>query len=331
MKNLITALKLFLVAALFAFSTQVATAKAHMVITGNGQHRFEVDNHWAQFPDGNPLGSTHGGVAIDKNGKVYVTTNQDRGIAIFGTDGKYLGSLGEEYAGSHSLQIREEYGVEYLYAAHLSAQRIIKVDLQGKLVMEIKDTPEQPIPETFKGLTGVTVGPDGRIYAVVGYGSNLIHIFSPEGKLLKTFGHKGEGLEDTKTCHGVYIDNRFGEPRLLVADRENRRLKHYDLEGNFIGIHAQFLRRPCSVDIYGDYVAVAELQGRVTIINKDGVPVAFLGDNPDEGQWAQYKTPLENIADGIFTAPHGLCYDKEGNLYVQDWNETGRISFLKRI
>ena len=99
--------------------------------------------------------------------------------------------------------------MEYLYAAHKAKERIIKLDLQGRLVMEIASTDKQPIPETFKGLTGVTVGPDGRIYAVVGYGSNLIHIFSPKGKLLKTFGSKGEGLEDTKTCHGVTVDYRY--------------------------------------------------------------------------------------------------------------------------
>jgi DNA-binding beta-propeller fold protein YncE len=322
--------KLFLSIGLLGVTTS-SFAKGHKVVTGNGQHRFEINTHWQSFADGNEMGSTHGGVAVDKNGNVYVTTDKERGIAVFSTDGKYLRSLGEEYSGSHSLEIHEEYGVEYLYAAHKAKERIIKIDLQGKLVMEIGSTDKQPIPETFKGLTGVTVGPDGRIYAVVGYGSNLIHIFSPKGKLLKTFGSKGEGLEDTKTCHGVTVDYRYETPRLLVADRENRRLKHYDLDGNLIGIHAQFLRRPCSIDIYGDYVAVAELQGRVTIVNKEGVPVAFLGDNPDEAQWAAFRTPLPDIAEGIFTAPHGLTYDKDGNLYVQDWNQTGRVSFLKRL
>ena len=322
---------LLAIALIASVSSVFAKSHGHNLVTGNGQHRFQIDTHWASFADGNEMGSTHGGVALDKNGNVYVTTDKDRGIAVFSTDGIYLRSLGEEYAGSHSLEIREEYGVEYIYAAHKNGERVIKLDLRGTLVMEIKSTDEQPIPETFKGLTAVTVGPDGRIYAAVGYGSNIIHIFSPKGKLLKSFGSKGEGLEQTMACHGITIDNRFDAPRLLVADRENRRLKHYDLDGNLIGIHAQFLRRPCSIDIFGDYVAVAELQGRVTIVNKQGVPVAFLGDNPDESQWAAFKTALPDIAPGIFTAPHGLTYDKDGNLYVQDWNQTGRVSFLKRL
>jgi hypothetical protein len=34
---------------------------------------------------------------------------------------------------------------------------------------------------------------------------------------------------------------------------------------------------------------------------------------------------------GIFTAPHGLSFDKEGNLYVEDWNQTGRVTKLAKL
>lgn len=303
----------------------------HSVNTGNGMHTYKTHPNWAKFSDGDPIGSTHGGVALDKSGKIYVSTQAERGICVFRPNGKFIKSIALDCIGTHSLTIREENGKEYLYGAHNKGQRVVKLNLGGDIVLEIKDTDAQPIPSTLKGLTAVTVGPDGRIYAAVGYGSNLIHIFSPKGKLLKTFGSKGEGENDTKTCHGISIDSRFGEPRLLVADRENRRLKHYDLEGNQIGIHATNLRRPCAVSIWGDYCAVAELQGRVTILDKTGAPVAFLGDNPIPEQWAGFKTEIPDIPAGVFTAPHGLSYDKEGNLYVQDWNATGRINKLTRV
>ena len=127
-----------------------------------------------------------------------------------------------------------------------------------------------------------------------------------------------------------FLDTRFGKPRLLVADRGNRRLVHTDLEGNFIGVHAKGLRLPCMVDIMGEFCAVAELEARVTILGQDGVPVAFLGDNPDKGQWAKFGVAPGDCKEGIFTAPHGLCFDREGNLYVQDWNATGRVTKLVR-
>ena len=81
----------------------------------------------------------------------------------------------------------------------------------------------------------------------------------------------------------------------------------------------------------GDLVAVAELQGRVTIVNGEGTLIAFLGDNPNAKDWAKKPIPQERLYDGLFTAPHGVSYDAAGNLYVQDWNVTGRVTMLKKI
>mgnify|MGYP003673915603 CR=1 FL=1 len=304
---------------------------AKMVKTGNGKHVYETVPGWGAMPDGEILGPTHGGVAISKNGDVYVSTDGDRSICVFSKEGLYLRSFGAEFSGIHSLSMREENGTEVLYGAHLREQRVVKLSLDGKLLLEIKDTPEQPIRETFKGLTAVAVTPDGRIIAAVGYGSNIIFIFDAKGKLLKSFGSKGTELEQFRAAHGVALDIRFDEPRLIFADRENRRLKHYDLDGNLLGVFTSNLRRPCAMSFWGEYCAVAELEGRVTIVDKTGTPVAFLGDNPDNAQWANFKVELADLPAGIFSAPHGLSYDPEGNLYVQDWNKSGRITKLRRV
>ena len=173
--------------------------------------------------------------------------------------------------------------------------------------------------------------PDGSLFVTMGYGSNLIHKFTAEGELLKSFGGPGEEDGKFRTSHGLAIDHRFDEPLLLVVDRENRRLVHFDLDGNWIGTHASHLRRPCSVTFHGDFIAVAELAGRVTILDKNGAPVAFLGDNPKTGQRAQFRVPLDEIAADVFTSPHGITFDAAGNLYVMDWNQTGRVSKLVRV
>ena len=303
----------------------------HAVMTGNGEHRYETVPGWGATPDGSNLGPTHGGVAISKSGDVYVSTDGPHAIAVFSADGVFQRTIAPDCVGVHSLTIREENGVEYLYGAHLKAQRVVKLTLDGELVMEIKDTSEQPIPETFKGLTAVAVAPDGRIIAAVGYGSNIIHVFSAEGDLLHSFGSKGTELEQFRAAHGVAIDTRFDEPLLIIADRENRRLKHYDFSGKLMGVHSISLRRPCAISFWGDLCAVAELEGRVTILDKTGTPIAFLGDQPDRDQWANFKALPSETPANLFTAPHGLSYDAEGNLYVQDWNQSGRITKLVRV
>jgi DNA-binding beta-propeller fold protein YncE len=303
----------------------------HEVMTGNGEHRYRTVPGWGVRPDGSDLGPTHGGVAISKTGDVFVSTDGPHAIVVYAEDGEFKRSIAPDCIGVHSLMIREEDGVEYLYGAHLKAQRVVKLTLDGELVMEIKDTPEQPVPGTFKGLTAVAVAPDGRIIAAVGYGSDVIHVFSAEGELMHSFGSKGTELEQFRVAHGVALDARFDEPLLLIADRENRRLKHYDFSGNLRGVHSISLRRPCAMTFFGDLCAVAELEGRVTILDKTGTPVAFLGDHPDRSQWANFKARPEDTPANLFTAPHGLSFDPKGNLYVQDWNQSGRISKLERV
>jgi hypothetical protein len=233
------------------------------------------------------------------------------------------------------MAIRKEEGKAVIYGAQLNGnkppQRVCKIDTEGKILLEIPNAATGEIPGGWKGLTAVTVAPDGSIFAATGYGANIVHKFDATGKLLKSFGSKGGDEKQFDTPHGLAIDTRFGEPRLLVADRAKNRLVHFDLEGNWIGVHASNLRLPCAVSILGDAVAVAELKARVTILDKTGTPVAFLGDNPNKAQWANFGVSPQDQQLGIFTAPHGLSFDKAGNLYVQDWNKTGRITKLTKL
>jgi hypothetical protein len=198
-------------------------------------------------------------------------------------------------------------------------------------MLEISQATAGEVQGGWKGLTAVTVAPDGSIFCSMGYGAQFIHKFDAAGKHQKSFGGKGNGDGQTSCSHGMALDLRFGAPRLLVCDRENRRLVHFDLDGKWIGVHATNLRRPCTISILGDACAVAELEARVTVLDKNGAPVAFLGDNPDKGQWANFGVPLDKMKTGIFTAPHGLSFDKDGNLYVQDWNASGRVTKLKKM
>jgi hypothetical protein len=40
--------------------------------------------------------------------------------------------------------------------------------------------------------------------------------------------------------------------------------------------------------------------------------------------------PLADIAPTWFSAAHGCFVDKDANIYVSDWNVTGRVSKLVR-
>ena len=306
------------------------------VATGNGEWSYEAVPHWGELPDEKIIGPTHGGVVVDDvSGLIYVSTDSELSVIVYQPDGKFLRTIAPECRGFHAMAIRQEDGKAVIYGAQLGGNkpplRICKIGTDGKLLLEIPNSSTGEVPGGWNGVTGVTVAPDGAIFASMGYGSNIIHKFDAAGKLIKSFGSKGPDEKQFNTPHGLAIDTRFGKPRLLVADREKRRLVHFDLEGNWIGVHSSNLRRPCSVSFLGENLAVAELESRVTILDKNGTPVAFLGDNPKRAQWADFGVPPKDQLLGIFTAPHGLSFDKVGNLYVQDWNKTGRVTKLTKL
>lgn len=319
---------------------------AQPVLTGNGQWTFEAVPGWgSKLPENVKFGPTHGSVLVDADGTVYMCTDSEASIIVWKEDGTYVKTIAPECQGFHAMHLATENGKTVIYGAQNNGYgngerkkkglepipfRVCKIDTDGKLLLEIPNATTGEVEGGWKGLTAVTVAPDGSIFAAMGYGSNRIHKFDAQGKLLKTFGGPGKGDGQFSTSHGLTVDTRFGEPRLLVADRENRRLCHLDLEGNWIGVHASNLRRPCSFSWHGEFLGVAELEARVTILDKTGTPVAFLGDQPDKAKWANFKVTPENQTLGLFTAPHGLGFAPNGDLYVQDWNISGRITKLKK-
>jgi len=58
--------------------------------------------------------------------------------------------------------------------------------------------------------------------------------------------------------------------------------------------------------------------------------VAFLGDNPVKSQWANYDLDPASIGAARFSAAHGCFIDHDANIYVSDWNHTGRVNKLSR-
>jgi len=300
---------------------------------GDGAWKFEVQPGWATLPAGITLGPTHGGVAIDRAGNIYASTDGPDGILVFARDGKFLRRLAPELSGIHGLLLRAEGDREFLYGAHLKGNEVVKLALDGTLLWKIGVPVESGLYKAtadFKP-TAVAVGPDGRIYVADGYGASVIHLFDAERHYVRTIGSKGTGDGQFQTCHGLALDLRGAAPQLLVCDRENRRLVYLDLEGRFVKTLATGLRRPCSVALAGEFTAVAELEGRVAVLDRTGAIVATLGDNPDKAQWAKFKIAPEFWRDGIFVAPHGLAFDAAGNLYVQDWNYVGRLTKLRRL
>jgi DNA-binding beta-propeller fold protein YncE len=276
-------------------------------------------------PGGLQLGPCHGGAVIDRHGNIYVTTDTPRGIVVFSPKGKFLRALGPTRI--HALEIRVEGGTEFIYAARPADHQVVKLTMQGEEVWKLEAPMESGLYKDAKGFNpcAVTVAPDDSLFVADGYGSNFVLKFDKNRKFVKAFGGPGEAEGKFKTCHGIGLDTRLGRPLLFVCNRNNNRVEHWDLEGNFVGVICKDLRMPAAVHIRGQYAVLPELQGRVTVLDKSGNIVARVGDNPDEKQRANFGLPVEQWKDGICNSPHGASMDARGNLIVSEWSAFGHL------
>ena len=310
---------------------------AEPVRMGCGIMTFDTVPGWGLDEQGtSQIGPTHGSVVVDTKGQVY--TSSSLGIFVFTPEGKLVRRhLGGAYTGLHDMKLRTEEGRDFIYGARNAAGQGIKIDAEtGAVVLTlgIPSEAECGIAIAKWAPTAITVAPNGEIYLADGYASNQIFRFAPDGTYRSRFGTKGNGLEEFNTAHGMTLDTRYDPPRLLICDRNHQpkgRLLHYDLEGKFLGEVITGLGMPTSAAIQGDYVSVPDLQGRLVILDKSNTIMAVLGHNPDPRMGANYKVPQERWQEGIFSGTHGSCWDAAGNLYVQDWNVSGRIMKLVRV
>jgi hypothetical protein len=303
--------------------------------TGNGEWTYDVVSDWGALPEGTSFGGTHGAIAQDNAGNIYVSTQSATGILVYASDGRLLRTIAQAFPEVHSMVHAEEDGTEYFYA---TVQRgtprenwlFVKMKTDGTPVLKIKAPAEAGFkaPNEWR-ITAAVPAPDGSIFVANGYGDSRIFQFDRNGNYLRSYSGKGSEPGMLNCSHGLILDTRYDQPLLLVCDRENRRLCHFDLEGKYVDTVTRHLRRPCQAALHGDYAIVSELEGRVTVLDRDNVPVAFLGDNPMKSQWANYDLDPSSINATNFSAAHGCFIDREANIYVSDWNRTGRVSKLK--
>ena len=305
-------------------------------VTGNGEWLYEVVPGWGALPSGTNFGGTHGAIAQDNAGNIYVSTQSETGVLVYSPEGRLLKTIAGAFPEVHSMVHAVEDGVEYLYTTVQKGTPqenwlFVKMKLDGTPVLKITAPHEAGFKQANEWrITAALPAPDGSIFIANGYGDSRIFQFDRKGNYLRS--HSGKGTEPglLNCSHGLTLDSRYGQPLLLVCDRENRRLCHFDLDGKYVSTVTQHLRRPCQVALHREYAVVSELEGRVTILDRDNTPIAFLGDNPRKAEWANYDLDPRTINPMTFSAAHGCFIDRDANVYISDWNRTGRMSKLVR-
>jgi hypothetical protein len=319
--------------ALLTFATVVA-----FLTTATAANTYVVVADWLKLPAGRAqLGNQHGDIAVSSAGDVYVSVQDPAaGLQVYSPDGTFLRNVNGAPSDFHGFVIRKQADGEFIYGATLRGQTIVKMTLDGAIVMTIGSS---AIPDQYKVrnarsnqlallLTGLDVAPNGDIYVTDGYASDYVHRFDKAGKYLGSFGGK-QAPYNFNTLHKLAIDTRFSPARIIACDRANNRVVHLGLDGSFIGVVATDLLLPAAILIDGDNAIVGELTGRVTVLDKKGAVVTRVGTNTEQGVGTN-KLPPAQWRPGFVLSPHGVALNAHGDLFVSEFSAFGRVHRFNR-
>lgn len=306
-----------------------ATPDAATAAAESAPLEFEYVEGWVKPPEPMAtLGDMHGDIAISKAGDVYVSVQAGPrpGIQVYSAAGNYLRNVPNFQGRVHGFVIGVDDGGEYILGTDDNGKGIIKTRLDGEIVFQLTSA-------DFKGksqaITSVVPAPDGRIFAADGYGNNLIHVLSADGEYQHSFGGSAPPY-NFNTVHKLVVDTRFNPPQLLCCDRENRRMVMLTLDGEVVGTIPD-MKRPAAVTLMGDFAVVGEIEGRVSILDKAGQRVLTVGENTNTDELATNAIEPKQWRPGVLNAPHGVVVNKDGSLFVAEYNNYGRILRFDRI
>ena len=318
----------------FALEQEAPPSAGKPVLLGSGDHTYRWVSGWGEFQK-EPMGNTHGCIVIDSQGKIYFNRDTEEAVTIVSPEGKKIGSWGKDFHnGLHSTVVVKPGGKESLLLGHTRRGEAVLTSLDGEVIWTIpwpEKSQKYKKAEEFRPTT-VAMAADGAVFVADGYGKSWIHKFDKDRNYLMSFGGAGPNPDQLQSPHGMIIDTVDGKETLLVCDREKHRLVRYDLDGKILKTYEGDLRRPSNIARLGDLYAIADLAGRVTLLQGPEMKlVCHLGDQPNEQKRAQNGIPRAEWKDGEFFSPHAVAFDKDGNLYVEEWLNTGRIVKLERV
>lgn len=321
-----------------------------------GDTAYRWQEHHFDLPSG--PGWAHDGVAVLHDGSIVASLTDRAGLATFDGRGALRQVVDTDLTVMHGMTVVEDDGRERLWIADPGSRsvpdtprygslvrpgRAVEVGIDGTVVNEVFQ-PEHPAYENAGwkpcavAVDETRFGGSGRVWVADGYGQSLVHCFDTAGRCVLTLDGTESGLA-FNTPHGICVDRR-GEPELYVADRTNKRLVIYDLDGRFLRTAGLgHLTSPSALTLSGDRLVVAELHGSVAVLGPDDEYVGVLGANDvhDSPGWPNGLDEQGNVTrsgilePGKFNSPHGIAADPEGNLYVNEWLIGGRLIRLARI
>ena len=295
------------------------------------EFQYEAHDGWAKLPPDWHLTEV-AAVATDSQDRLFAFHRGEKPVMVFDRAGTLLASWGENlFVRPHGITLGPDDAV---YCTDDLGHTVRKFTPDGRLLMTLgigrpSDTGATSIDfrtirrsgPPFHYPTNVALSPQGEIYVSDGYGNARVHKFAPDGRLLLSWGEPGEGPGQFRVPHGIAVDR---EGTVWVADRENSRIQIFSADGTFVDQWNE-IARPCQVVFDGDgNLWAAELGYRAGMWPGTAAPAADSTGGrvsvfcPRGRLLARFGGGDNPTAPGDFFAPHGICIDSRGDVYVAE-------------
>ncbi|MGA8706445.1 MAG: peptidyl-alpha-hydroxyglycine alpha-amidating lyase family protein [Steroidobacteraceae bacterium] len=277
---------------------------------------YVVEPDWGRLPDGLIVGDV-AGIAIDGNDNVYIFNRGDHPMIVLDRHGSIIRTWGEGvFTRPHGVHVGHD---GYVYCTDDGDHTVRKFTVTGVALLQIgivRQAATAMSGNPFNRCTHTALAPGGEIYISDGYGNAHVHLYSADGRHLRTWGGGGSEPGQFNLPHNICCDE---DGWVYVADRENNRVQIFDGRGQF---ETQWtgLRRPCAMCIeprrrgnlyIGELAVFCPLEllpvdegPRLSVIARDGHIEARLGGR------GPGLSPTELFA------PHGIAVDSLGNIFL---------------
>lgn len=255
-----------------------------------------------------------GGVAIDRQGNIYVVDNFYHVLLKFDSNGNLLSEIGSEgsvygeFSSPRGVAVNEQGDI---FVADTNNDHIQKFDSRMRYVISWGNLGKA---DEFNKPWAVALDNQSNVY-VADTNHHRIQKFDTNGKLITEWGSFGTALGQFSFPEGLAVD---AQNNVYVADSGNHRIQKFDSTGRFLTAWGRQGTGDGQLD---------QPQG-LAVDNQNNVYVADTTNQRiqkfDSSGHFLSKWGGETEGDGQFDQPQGLAVDSQGNVYVSD-NKNGRI------
>lgn len=294
---------------------------------------------WTTIAENKPDGEwSHAGISVLRDGRIVYADLGGASLVFTGLEKKSESKVLIGTSDAHGIFVNGDQIWVADIGPGMDEGQVLQLNEVGELQQIV------PPPECYLGLAGPwkptsialvsgTGLHNGDLWIADGYGQSLVHRINNKGEPLTLSGEESGINFDCP--HGIVVDTRSEPSTICVADRGNKRLVFFDLDGNYLrSVTDSKMTSPSSIAVWGNQLVITDLFGsilRMDIEDKVEYLVETVSAQERPGwpnQILNAKLVAPEMIDGLPNSPHGIAVDKDERIFFTEWLIGGRVVML---